>query len=659
MELRTETVGLAPNGYQKRKNFLIEYEYNFNFDNTILHDGRTSVALITDATGAVTTRFRYDPFGNMTSGRPTNGFIFGFNGEKYMVATGYQFLRARFYDKSTGRFLTRDTFLGWEDMPLSLNRYSYVHNDLVNFVDPTGLSAQSLEDEIRAERHAAYYGSPWLSTRERQRLADEAEARVRAAHAARIAAEEARRREEERLRPYVPYQTYDPPSYTWTPDNSGYNPPVNGAPPTWGGNYPGQDGPWNSGWNNQPTLPDGPGSDGSNNHLHPDSPNSGRPDAGGTTAGNGAGNVCAITPDVCQPHQIITILDEEVRIPQSLYDYFMGRNGTRPTRNSRRIGELVRILVTQVPFNFMNVSKGVQQVSDRFRMSSEVWVEFSNQLTDAVASESSPQDGSFTNRPFNFFNGSYTIMIKGPALPSFYQSFTISMTVAIANTLFYSGRYEFDTIVNDIIRSFSFSVGSDGSLGVGMSQSVDRIRKSVSAGVGSLTNSIGIQINEQVSTSAGAKICFICMKLVAYLSATQRPFTGFSVTYKAGRYVTADDFDIDLQIPLELLVVSLTVLTMAQMLDVINSGRLAGARIPVWSSVPATSWSLLGNLLGVELPHPSEVSWEVHMDGLRHIWETAPQYIIMLGVLGLAIIAALNGNWEPLWRTLPNVLRPL
>ena len=87
--------------------------------------------------------YKNNPFGNMTKGRPVQGLIFGFNGEKYCVHTGYQFLRARFYDKSTGRFLTRDTFLGWEENPLSLNRYSYVHNDPVNYIDPTGHSAQT------------------------------------------------------------------------------------------------------------------------------------------------------------------------------------------------------------------------------------------------------------------------------------------------------------------------------------------------------------------------------------------------------------------------------------------------------------------------------------------------------------------------------------
>ena len=75
-------------------------------------------------------------------GRPHQGNIFGYNGEHYNSVTGYQFLRARYYGTQFARFLTRDTFLGWEDDPLSLNRYSYVHNDPINLIDPTGHWAQ-------------------------------------------------------------------------------------------------------------------------------------------------------------------------------------------------------------------------------------------------------------------------------------------------------------------------------------------------------------------------------------------------------------------------------------------------------------------------------------------------------------------------------------
>lgn len=34
--------------------------------------------------------------------------------------------------------MTRDTFEGFEDIPLSLNKYSYVENNPVSLVDPNG-----------------------------------------------------------------------------------------------------------------------------------------------------------------------------------------------------------------------------------------------------------------------------------------------------------------------------------------------------------------------------------------------------------------------------------------------------------------------------------------------------------------------------------------
>ena len=129
--------------------------HNENVTDTFLHDGRTSVIATTDETGQLVRRFRYDAFGNMTYGKPAQGTVFGFNGELYHIGVGYQFLRARFYAKEFARFLTRDTFLGWEDVPLSHNRYSYVHNDPVNHIDPNGHWASDLVT------------SQWDDTRER------------------------------------------------------------------------------------------------------------------------------------------------------------------------------------------------------------------------------------------------------------------------------------------------------------------------------------------------------------------------------------------------------------------------------------------------------------------------------------------------------------
>jgi hypothetical protein len=49
-----------------------------------------------------------------------------------------QYLRARWYDPSVGRFINEDSFEGQIDNPLSLNLYTYVHNNPLGFIDPSG-----------------------------------------------------------------------------------------------------------------------------------------------------------------------------------------------------------------------------------------------------------------------------------------------------------------------------------------------------------------------------------------------------------------------------------------------------------------------------------------------------------------------------------------
>ena len=51
---------------------------------------------------------------------------------------GLYYLRARWYDPSVGRFLTKDQFPGFIEKPISTNRYIYVFNNPENFIDPSG-----------------------------------------------------------------------------------------------------------------------------------------------------------------------------------------------------------------------------------------------------------------------------------------------------------------------------------------------------------------------------------------------------------------------------------------------------------------------------------------------------------------------------------------
>ena len=50
------------------------------------------------------------------------------------------YLRARYYDPATGRFLSKDPVRGLIALPSTLNLYSYAVNNPINFVDPSGLS---------------------------------------------------------------------------------------------------------------------------------------------------------------------------------------------------------------------------------------------------------------------------------------------------------------------------------------------------------------------------------------------------------------------------------------------------------------------------------------------------------------------------------------
>ena len=79
----------------------------------------------------------YDLYGSTTETTDTTGNPFAYNGEARDV-TGFDYLRARYYDSSAGAFLTQDSYQGELTDPLSQNQYSYVHNNPVNYTDPSG-----------------------------------------------------------------------------------------------------------------------------------------------------------------------------------------------------------------------------------------------------------------------------------------------------------------------------------------------------------------------------------------------------------------------------------------------------------------------------------------------------------------------------------------
>jgi len=104
-----------------------------------LGDALGSVRQLTNQGGAITYSRAYDPYGVVTSTSGTSETPYGYTNEYYGDSTQLTYLRSRYYSSGMGRFLTRDTWGGDYNRPLSLNRWNYVEGNPVNLLDPTGM----------------------------------------------------------------------------------------------------------------------------------------------------------------------------------------------------------------------------------------------------------------------------------------------------------------------------------------------------------------------------------------------------------------------------------------------------------------------------------------------------------------------------------------
>jgi RHS repeat-associated protein len=99
-----------------------------------------NVVALTDSNGLVTDRYGYAPFGLLLNQEGTTPNPFTYVGGLGVMAEadGLYFMRARFYDPGTGRFLGKDPVEGALTDPQSLHRYVYGRNAPASHVDPNG-----------------------------------------------------------------------------------------------------------------------------------------------------------------------------------------------------------------------------------------------------------------------------------------------------------------------------------------------------------------------------------------------------------------------------------------------------------------------------------------------------------------------------------------
>ncbi len=101
-----------------------------------LSDALGSTMALTDSAGDVVNDYEYDVFGAVSASSGSLANFFEFAGEQVDDSTDLQYLRARYYDVASGRFLGRDPVA--EFAPIGITPYVYSFNNPANFTDPWG-----------------------------------------------------------------------------------------------------------------------------------------------------------------------------------------------------------------------------------------------------------------------------------------------------------------------------------------------------------------------------------------------------------------------------------------------------------------------------------------------------------------------------------------
>jgi RHS repeat-associated protein len=110
-----------------------------------------NVVALTNESQAITDRYAYTPFGVPAGREGTTANPFTYVGGLGVMAEAddLYFMRARFYDPASGRFLSKDPVNGQLSQPGSLNKYAYSMEQPMSLVDPSGrmpLIGRSISD---------------------------------------------------------------------------------------------------------------------------------------------------------------------------------------------------------------------------------------------------------------------------------------------------------------------------------------------------------------------------------------------------------------------------------------------------------------------------------------------------------------------------------
>lgn len=131
-------------------------------------DGLGSVTSLSSAAGSIANTYTYDSFGKLTNSTGSVVNPFRYTAREFDTETNLYYYRARYYDPTTGRFLSEDP----ARFGAGINLYAYIGNSATNRTDPSGetfvdclkaladLASATARVEIRVAEIVASGGDP-------------------------------------------------------------------------------------------------------------------------------------------------------------------------------------------------------------------------------------------------------------------------------------------------------------------------------------------------------------------------------------------------------------------------------------------------------------------------------------------------------------------
>jgi RHS repeat-associated protein len=102
----------------------------------------------------------YKPYGEVLESAGSGTSSYGYAGE-WTDNTGLVYLRARYYDPTIARFMTRDTWGGVMNQPMAYKAWMYTLANPINYADPYGLCASG-DQECLDTAQQIFHDYGWI-----------------------------------------------------------------------------------------------------------------------------------------------------------------------------------------------------------------------------------------------------------------------------------------------------------------------------------------------------------------------------------------------------------------------------------------------------------------------------------------------------------------